>query len=62
MRKWAAPVAVFGYARVSTDEQSLEAQVRELKAAGAERIFREKVSGSISDRAELRRYHFAASA
>jgi DNA invertase Pin-like site-specific DNA recombinase len=48
-------MATFGYARVSTDGQSLEAQVRELKAAGAERIYREKMSGAIRDRAQLRR-------
>src|SRR4051812_27972852 len=48
-------MAVFGYARVSTDGQSLEAQVRELKAAGAGRVFREKISGAVTARAELRR-------
>ena len=45
----------FGYARVSTDGQSLEAQVRELRAAGAELVYREKISGAISDRTQLRR-------
>jgi len=48
-------MAVLGYARVSTDGQSLEAQNRELKAGGADRIFREKVSGAISERAQLQR-------
>ena len=48
-------MAIFGYARVSTDGQSLEAQVRELGVAGAERIFREKISGAATDRAQLRR-------
>ena len=48
-------MATFGYARVSTDGQTLDAQVQELKAAGAERVFREKVSGAVADRAQLRR-------
>ena len=30
---------IYGYARVSTDGQSVEAQVRQLRAAGAERCF-----------------------
>jgi DNA invertase Pin-like site-specific DNA recombinase len=48
-------MAVFGYARVSTDGQSLEAQVCELRQAGASRIFREKISGAVADRSQLRR-------
>ena len=44
---------IVGYARVSTDGQSLEAQQTSLKAAGAERIFVEKVSGAITDRKAL---------
>ena len=35
---------LIGYARVSTDEQDTTAQVAELKAAGCERIYREKAS------------------
>ena len=46
-------MAVLGYARVSTDGQSLDAQVRELRVAGAERIYREKVSGAVTGRAQL---------
>jgi DNA invertase Pin-like site-specific DNA recombinase len=34
---------IVGYARVSTDGQSLEAQHASLKAAGAEKVFAEKI-------------------
>jgi DNA invertase Pin-like site-specific DNA recombinase len=43
----------YGYARVSTDGQSLASQEAELKAAGCIKIFAEKISGTRSDRAEL---------
>ena len=46
-------MAVYGYARVSTDGQSLAAQIVELKAAKCDRIFQEKVSGARSDRKQL---------
>ncbi len=37
-------MAVYGYARVSTDGQTLDAQIAQLKAAGAEKVLREKVA------------------
>lgn len=43
------------YARVSTAEQDLSIQVAALKAAGAEKVYAEKVSGAKSDRKELAR-------
>lgn len=44
-----------GYARVSTDEQSEDAQIDALEAAGCERIHREKISGKSKQRPELER-------
>ena len=44
---------IIGYARVSTDDQTLDAQHAALTAAGAERVFAEKVSGAVSDRRAL---------
>ena len=45
----------FGYARVSTDGQSVAAQVAALHAAGAGKVFREVASGAKTDRAQLRK-------
>ena len=44
---------IYGYARVSTDGQTLDAQREMLTSAGAEKIFAETASGAKSDRAEL---------
>ena len=46
---------IFGYARVSTDGQTLEAQIAALKAAGADKVFQEKASAATAERRELKR-------
>ena len=44
---------IVGYARVSTDGQSLDAQHAALTATGAEKVFAEKISGAVTDRRAL---------
>jgi DNA invertase Pin-like site-specific DNA recombinase len=46
-------MAIYGYARVSTDGQTLDAQVAALTAAGAAPVFHETASGAKTDRREL---------
>jgi DNA invertase Pin-like site-specific DNA recombinase len=46
---------IYGYARVSTDGQSVAAQVEQLRAAGAVTVFRENVSAATAARAELQK-------
>ena len=46
---------IVGYARVSTDGQTLDAQQLALAAAGAEKTFSEKISGAVTERKALAR-------
>ena len=45
----------YGYARVSTDGQSIAAQVAQLTCTGCKKVFRETASGAETDRAQLRK-------
>jgi DNA invertase Pin-like site-specific DNA recombinase len=53
LAKGAENMTVYGYARVSTNGQDLGSQEAELMAAGCAKLFKEKVSGAKTDRAEL---------
>lgn len=46
---------IIGYARVSTDDQNLDSQKDALSAAGAEKVFADRISGSRRTRPELDR-------
>ena len=46
-------MAKIGYARVSTQDQSLDSQIDTLKNFGCSKIFKEKVSGRKTKRSEL---------
>ncbi|WP_295755268.1 recombinase family protein, partial [Undibacterium sp.] len=46
-------MTIYGYARVSTDGQTLDAQRAALVAAGAVKVFHETVSGIKSNRKAL---------
>jgi DNA invertase Pin-like site-specific DNA recombinase len=46
-------MTVYGYARVSTDGQSLGSQDAQLHAAGCAKVYAEKISGARSNRPEL---------
>jgi hypothetical protein len=48
-------MTIYGYARVSTDGQTLDAQIAGLTAAGATKVYSEKQSGAKTDRAALAR-------
>ena len=46
-------MTIIGYARVSTDGQSLQSQTEALHLAGCGRVYSEKISGAYSDRPAL---------
>ena len=46
---------IYGYARVSAQGQSIDTQVKQLRAAGAAKIYRETASGAKTNRVQLRR-------
>lgn len=46
---------IFGYSRVSTVEQKLDRQIDQLNQFGVDEIFKEKITGTKSDRPELSR-------
>src|SRR5882724_1276268 len=53
LSKGVGNMTVYGYARVSTDGQSLASQDVELHAAGCAKVYAEKISGARSNRPEL---------
>ena len=44
---------IYGYARVSTAAQDERGRIKQLKAAGCGKIFREKITGTTADRPQL---------
>jgi DNA invertase Pin-like site-specific DNA recombinase len=44
---------IYGYARVSTVAQDESGQVKQLKAAGCGKVFREKITGTTADWPQL---------
>jgi DNA invertase Pin-like site-specific DNA recombinase len=46
-------MTIYGYARVSTDGQSVASQDAQLRAAGCAKVYSEKISGAKTNRAEL---------
>jgi DNA invertase Pin-like site-specific DNA recombinase len=54
-RTFATESMRIGYARVSTQDQHMDLQLKALKKAGCQKIFREKVSGASRNRPEFQR-------
>src|SRR3954463_12355602 len=46
---------IYGYARVSTEAQDLTGSTAQLKAAGCQKIFREKITGTTADQPQLKK-------
>src|SRR5438270_11191512 len=46
---------IYGYARVSTEAQDLTGATAQLKAAGCQKIFREKITGTTAYRPQLKK-------
>ena len=46
-------MTIIGYARVSTESQTLQSQTKALHSAGCGRVYSEKLSGADSDRPQL---------
>ena len=53
MLKSRGQIIIYGYARVSTDGQTLASQDAQLHAAGCAKVYSEKASGARTDRPEL---------
>jgi DNA invertase Pin-like site-specific DNA recombinase len=52
-KKGSCVVTIYGYARVSTKDQTLASQDAQLREAGCAKVYSEKISGVRSDRPEL---------
>jgi DNA invertase Pin-like site-specific DNA recombinase len=46
---------IYGYTRASAVAQDLASQLAQLKAAGCEKVFREKITGTTADRPQLKK-------